>query len=82
MFGVGGGGGISVFEADLSDGSLTSVSRTGPELENLNTDYLCISPNGQFLYSTNEVGNLDGEFGGGGGVLSFSIDPDTGSLAW
>lgn len=79
-FGVGGGGGISVFEVHLSDGSLTPVSRTGPEFENLNAGYLCIAPNGQFLYSTNEVGNLDGEFGGGGGVLSFSINPDIGSL--
>jgi hypothetical protein len=28
-FGVGGGGGISVFTVNMNDGSLTSVSRTG-----------------------------------------------------
>jgi len=79
-FGVGGGGGISVFEADLDDGSLTPLSHTGPEFENLNAGYLCIAPNGRVLYSTDEVKNLNGEFGAGGGVLSFSIDAADGSL--
>ena len=80
-FGVGGGGGITVFTVDLSDGSLTQVSRTGPEFDNLNAGYLAISPNGRFLYSTNEVKNLNGEFGAGGGVLSFAINQDDGSIA-
>ncbi len=80
-FGVGGGGGITVFTVDMSDGSLTQVSRTGPEFDNLNAGYLAISPNGRFLYSTDEVKNLNGEFGGGGGVLSFAINQDDGSIA-
>ena len=80
-FGVGGGGGIQVFTVDLSDGSLTPVSRTGPEFDNLNAGYLCISPNGRYLYSTNETKNLNGQSGAGGGILSFAIDPDDGSLA-
>ena len=79
-FGVGGGGGITVFTLDMSDGSLTQVSRTGSEFENLNAGYLCVSPDGRFLYSTDEVKNLHGEFGGGGGVLSFAIDADDGSI--
>jgi 6-phosphogluconolactonase len=80
-FGVGGGGGISVFEVNTDDGSLLPLSQTGAEFENLNAGFLCITPDGEHLYSTNEVGNLDGEFGGGGGVLSFSIDRDTGAIS-
>ncbi len=79
-FGVGGGGGIQVYAVDMSDGSLTQVSRTGPEFENLNAGYLCISPDGRFLYSTNEIKNLNSEFGGGGGLLSFSINRNDGSI--
>jgi len=79
-FGVGGGGGIQVFTVDMSDGSLTPMSRTGPEFDNLNAGYLSISPNGRVLYSTNEIKNLNGEFGAGGGILSFSIDQSDGSL--
>ncbi len=79
-FGVGGGGGIHVFSVDMSDGSLTLVNRTGPEFDNLNAGYLCISPNRRYLYSTNEVKNLNGQSGAGGGVLSFAINPDNGSL--
>jgi len=79
-FGVGGGGGISVFEVNADDGSLTLLSHTGQEFENLNAGYLCIAPDGEYLYSTNEVGNLHGEFGGGGGILSFSINRATGAI--
>ena len=79
-FGVGGGGGISVFELNTEDGSFTPLSHTGEEFENLNAGFLCVSPDGEHLYSTNEVGNLHGEFGGGGGVLSFSINRDTGAI--
>ena len=80
-FGVGGGGGIGVFSVDVNDGSLEPVSRTGPEFDNMNAGYLCISGDGRFLYATNEVGNLNGENGAGGGILSFAIDPDDGSIA-
>lgn len=79
-FGVGGGGGIHVFTVNMSDGALTLVSRTGPEFDNLNAGYICISPNGRFLYSTNEIKNLNGKDGAGGGVLSFAINQETGSL--
>ena len=79
-FGVGGGGGISVFSVNLDDGSLEPVSRTGPEFDNMNAGYLCTSPDGRFLYANNEVGNLNGELGAGGGIMSFAIDPDDGSI--
>ena len=79
-FGVGGGGGIQVFTVDMSDGSLTQVSRTGAEFDNLNAGFLAVSPNGRYLYSTNEVKNLNGEIGAGGGVLSFAINQDNGSI--
>ena len=79
-FGVGGGGGITLFTVDLADGSLTRIGHTGPEFENLNAGYLAVSPDSRYLYSTNEVKNLHGEFGGGGGLLSFSINPDDGSI--
>lgn len=79
-FGVGGGGGISVFSVDVNNGTLEPVSRTGPEFDNMNAGYLCFSPDGRFLYATNEIANLNGELGAGGGILSFAIDPDDGSI--
>jgi len=79
-FGVGGGGGITVFAVDRGTGALTQTSRTGPQFDNLNAGYLAISPRGRVLYSTNEVKNRDGELGSGGAILSFSIDRTNGSL--
>ena len=79
-WGIGGGGGISVHTVDMSDGSLTQVSRTGPEFDNLSAGYQCISPGGRFLYSSDQVRNLHGETGAGGGLLSFAIDQGDGSI--
>jgi len=79
-FGKGGGGGVSVFTVNMTDGSLVPVSRTGPEFDNLNGGGLGIAPNGRFLYVTNEVGDLDGKRGAGGGVLAFAINQQDGSL--
>src|SRR5438552_385691 len=45
-FGVGGGGGVTVFSVNMSDGSLTEVSKTGPEFDDLNSDGMCVSPDG------------------------------------
>ncbi len=78
-FGTGGGGGISVFEVD-SHGSLTLKSQTGSDLEDLNAGYLAISADGRFLYSTEEVSDLNEEAGAGGGIFSFAINPNDGSL--
>lgn len=79
-FGVGGGGGITVLAVDRASGALTELDHTGPALDNLNAGYLCVAPNGRFLYATNEVKNRDGELGAGGAVLSFAIDPADGTL--
>ena len=78
--GAGGGGGISVFTVNMNDGSLTPVSRTGPEFDSLNGGNICISSDGRFLYATNERNNLDDKLGAGGGVLSFAINRNDGSL--
>jgi 6-phosphogluconolactonase len=69
-----------VFTVNMNDGSLTPVSRTGPEFDDLNGGCICISANGRFLYSTNEVKHLNGKVGAGGGVLAFAINQRNGSL--
>lgn len=79
-FGAGGGGGISVFTVNTSDGSLTQVSRTGQDFDGLNGGNLCISADGRFLYCTHEAPNLNGKAGAGGGVHSFAINRENGSL--
>ena len=84
-FGSGGGGGIGVFSVDTRDGSLAAVSRTGPEFDNMHAGYLCLSPDGRFLYANNEVKDINDDNGDGsgtGGVMSFAIDPDDGSLTY
>jgi 6-phosphogluconolactonase len=79
-FGVGGGGGIGAFTVNMSDGSLTPVFKTGPEFDGLNGGNMCISKDGSFLYATNEMPNLNGKAGAGGGVLAFAINRENGSL--
>jgi len=80
-FGAGGGGGIHVFRVGMADGSLTRVAQTGPEMDGLVADGLCISPNGRFLYAVDEKRNLGGNPAAGGGVVAFAINPANGSLA-
>jgi len=79
-FGQGGGGGITAFTVNRGDGSFTQVFKTGPDFDGLNGGNLCISADGRFLYCTNEMPNLGGKAGAGGGVLSFAINKDNGSL--
>lgn len=74
------GGGINVFKVNMSDGSLTEVSRTGPEVDDLNSDGICTSADGRFLYSINVTPSLGGKAGAGGGVAAFAINPADGSL--
>jgi 6-phosphogluconolactonase len=79
-FGTGGGGGLHVFSVDMTDGALTPVMRTtGAEYENFHVGYMAVSPNGRFLYATNEVENHDGEFNGGA-VVTFAINQTDGSI--
>jgi len=79
-FGAGGGGGITGFTVNMSDGSLTQAFKTGAEFEGLNGGNLCISSNGQFLYCTHEAPSLNGKAGTGGGVHAFAINQQDGSL--
>jgi 6-phosphogluconolactonase len=78
--GLGGGGGITVFSVNLADGSLTEVSRTGPELTDISSDGMCISDDGRFLYTVIETASLGGKRGTGGGVAAFAISRQDGSL--
>jgi 6-phosphogluconolactonase len=78
-FGVGGGGGVNVFSVNMADGSLTEVSRTGPEHDDLNCDGMCISADGRFLYAVIQTPSF-GRPGGGGGVSAFAINRENGSL--
>jgi 6-phosphogluconolactonase len=79
-FGTGGGGGLHVFSVDMTNGALTPVMRTtGAEYENFHVGYMAVSPNGRFLYATNEVENHDGEFNGGA-VVTFAINQTDGSI--
>ncbi|MEQ1760790.1 MAG: beta-propeller fold lactonase family protein [Vicinamibacterales bacterium] len=79
-FGVGGGGGISVFAVNMTDGSLTKVSETGPDHDNLNCDGMCISDDYRFLYAVIQTPSFGGRPGAGGGVSAFAINRQNGSL--
>jgi 6-phosphogluconolactonase len=74
------GGGINVFRVNMTDGSMTEVSRTGPELDDLNSDGMCTSADGRFLYSISVTPSLGGKPGAGGGVAAFAIKREDGSL--
>src|SRR5579863_4688852 len=75
-------GGVNVFRVSMSDGSLTEVSKTGPEADNLNSDGMCVSADSRFLYSINVTPSLGGKAGAGGGVAAFAINPADGSLRY
>jgi 6-phosphogluconolactonase len=79
-FGVGGGGGLTVFSVNMSDGSLSEVGKTGPEFDDLNSDNMCVSADGRFLYTINVTPSLGGMAGVGGGVVAFAINRENGSL--
>lgn len=79
--GVGGGGGISLFEVS-GDGSLTFKNKLSSEFDDMNAGYLAISANGRYLYSTEEVSDLNQNASAGGGIFSFLINPNDGSLTY
>lgn len=66
--------GVHVFgvDKDLTSFKLLSVG------EAKNPSYVAVHPNKRFLYAVNEVGEYMGEKGGG--LSSFSLDPNTGEL--
>jgi 6-phosphogluconolactonase len=74
------GGGIDVFRINMTDGSLQPVSSNGPEVQDLNSDGMCVSANGRFLYCVNRTTALGAVPGSGGGVVAFSINRADGSL--
>jgi 6-phosphogluconolactonase len=67
--------GIYLFELELADGRL--IAR-GVAARSKDPSFLAIHPNGKFLYSVNELGELNGR--PGGGVTSYAIDRLTGGL--
>ena len=74
------GGGIDVFRVNMGDGSLDWVSATGPEVQDLNSDGMCVSADGRFLYCVNRTTALEGIPGTGGGVAAFAINRADGAL--
>ena len=78
--GAGGGGGITVFSVNMADGSLSEVSRTGPEHDDLNCDGMCVSGDSRLLYAVIQTPSLGGKRGTGGGVAAFAINRENGSL--
>lgn len=74
------GGGVNVFRLNMADGSLTEVSQTGPDQDDLNSDGMCVSADGRFLYTINVTPSLGGKLGAGGGVVAFAINHADGSL--
>lgn len=69
--------GIHVYEMEQVTGKLTEIQyRDMAQM----TSMLCVSPNQRFLYATDEDRDRGGIPYAGGGVLAFSIDPETGML--
>jgi len=64
------GGGIDVFRVNMADGSLQPVGTTGPDVQDLNSDGMCTSADGRFLYSVNRTTALGNIPGAGGGVVA------------
>jgi 6-phosphogluconolactonase len=79
-FGADGGGGITIFTVNTSDGSLTQVGKTTAEFDGINVGNMCISPDARFLYCTHEAPTTGGRPGTGGAVHSFSINFANGAL--
>lgn len=76
------GGGIDVFRVNMADGSLQPVSTTGSEVQDLNSDGMCVSADSRFLYCVNRTTALGGVPGTGGGVVAFAINRTDGSLRY
>ncbi len=72
------GEGVSAFEFDGSTGAFRFVNL----LEVEEPSVLAASPDGKYLYSTNEMSKfIDGLPGSGGGVTAMRIDPDNGAVS-
>lgn len=71
---AGHGEGIEQFEINLSTGEL---SRRAPAVKTANPSWIALHPSKKYLYSVNEVDDVDG---GNGSVSAFAIDSATGAL--
>ena len=72
------GEGVYVVSMDPDSGALHLEST----LEVEEPSVVALSPDGKYLYSTNELNNgFDGEYGTGGGVTAMAISPEDGSLS-
>lgn len=69
--------GIHVFEVEPESGNFCEIEYCKSEKM---TSMFCFSPNGRFLYATDEDRNTGGRFCAGGSVLAFAIDDETGRL--
>ncbi|AXG82189.1 lactonase family protein [Streptomyces paludis] len=74
------GGGIKVFRVNMTDGSLSPVSETGPDVADMNCDGICTSADGRFVYGTNRTTAQHSIPGYGGGVYAFRVNSADGSL--
>ena len=70
--------GIHVFDVNAESGELSEIQYCSMDKM---TSMFCFSPDGRFLYATDEDRNTGGHFAAGGSVLSFAIDGETGRLS-
>lgn len=71
------GKGISVFSFDAECGALELIETIRPDVA---AGQLYLDAENLILYSNDECGERRGEIGGGGYLLAFRIDPETGKL--
>lgn len=69
-------GGIKTFLVD-DNNHLELVANVSP---NVNAGIICISPDKQYLYATDERKDLNGIHGNGGGVCAYKINQSDGTL--
>jgi len=62
------------------DASTHEITPLGLAAETTNPSWVALSPNGQFLFAVNELGNYKGP--NSGGVSAFSVDHSTGKLTF
>ena len=67
--------GIYSFQKDPGNAQLNFIEVT----ECPQPGWIAVHPSGRFLYVVNEVANFEGE--AGGGVTTFAVNPETGSLS-
>ena len=71
------GKGISIFHYFPESGDLKLIETVRPDVA---AGQLCLDAARQILYAVDERGERRGEIGGGGYVMAFHIDADTGEL--